>query len=81
MSGPTTDAMPKMAPKRPWNKGLFASGIVWTITTTPPEKMPEQPNPAIDRPHMKATEFGAAPQIVDPISKSRMAERKTHLVG
>jgi hypothetical protein len=30
-------------------------------------------------PKMNATEFGAAPQIAEPISKSRMAERKVNL--
>ncbi len=44
-----------------------------------PEKMPEEPLPAIARPTMNAVEFGAAPHIADPISKTAMEERKTFL--
>jgi hypothetical protein len=43
--------------------------------------MPEAPRPAIDRPTMKASEVGAAPQTADPISKIIMAVKNTHLIG
>lgn len=34
-----------------------------------PAKIPADPIPAIDLPTIRAVEFGAAPQIVEPISK------------
>lgn len=44
-----------------------------------PEKIPEEPDPAIERPTMNAVEFGAAPHIADPISKTAIEKRKTFL--
>lgn len=44
-----------------------------------PEKIPEEPDPAMARPIMNATEFGAAPHIADPTSKTTIEERKTFL--
>lgn len=41
-----------------------------------PHKTPEEPNPAIALPMMKAVEFGAAPQTREPSSKQPMEERK-----
>lgn len=41
-----------------------------------PEKMPAPPNPAIARPRMKAMEFGAAPHITEPISKTATVNKK-----
>lgn len=35
-----------------------------------PEKMPEHPRPAIALPKIRVDEFGAAPQIREPISNS-----------
>ena len=49
------------------------------MMTIAPEKMPEEPVPATARPTMKTVELGAAPQIAEPISKSPIAKRKTHL--
>lgn len=46
-----------------------------------PEKMPAEPMPATARPIIRAVEFGAAPQIAEPISKMVMAIKKTHLTG
>ena len=40
-----------------------------------PEKMPAQPMPAIARPRINATDEGAEPQIVEPISKIKMEAR------
>jgi len=41
-----------------------------------PEKIPAEPRPAMARPTMNAVEFGAAPHIVDPISKTMTLRRK-----
>lgn len=45
-----------------------------------PEKIPALPKPAMARPRMKAIEFGAAPQMTEPISNNATAIRNT-LVG
>lgn len=45
---------------------------------TAPDIMPELPTPEIARPTMKATEFGAAPQMAEPTSKSPMVTRNVH---
>jgi hypothetical protein len=44
-----------------------------------PENIPADPNPAIARPTMKATEVGAVAQIMEPTSKIAKAIRKVHL--
>lgn len=44
-----------------------------------PEKIPEEPDPAMARPIINAVEFGAAPHIADPISKTAIEERNTFL--
>jgi hypothetical protein len=59
--------------------GLFGSGTVCTMMIIAPEKIPDDPIPAMARPIMKALEFGAAPQMAEPISKSPIVERNTHL--
>lgn len=48
------------------------------MVTNPPVKMPENPQPAMALPMMKAVEFGAAPQRADPISKRDIAIIRTH---
>jgi hypothetical protein len=58
--------------------GLMFRGRTRWIVTIPPLKMPENPRPATARPMMKAVEFGAAPQIADPISNRDIAVIKTH---
>jgi hypothetical protein len=40
-----------------------------------PEKIPAAPTPATARPIMRAVEFGATPQISEPISKMKRAMR------
>jgi hypothetical protein len=45
-----------------------------------PEKIPAAPIPATARPMMRAVEFGATPQIREPISKMKRAMRYTHLI-
>jgi hypothetical protein len=45
-----------------------------------PEKMPAAPIPATARPMMRAVEFGATPQMSEPISKMKSAMRYTHLM-
>lgn len=44
-----------------------------------PAKLPAAPTPAMALPTMKATEFGAAPQIADATSNSATLERNTPL--
>ena len=44
-----------------------------------PAWTPPAPSPAILRPKIKAIEFGAAPQIAEPISNSKTAARKVFL--
>ena len=44
----------------------------------PPDITPPEPIPAIARPMMNATEFGAAPQRAEPTSKMKMTVRKTY---
>jgi hypothetical protein len=41
--------------------------------------MPAQPKPAIARPMMSAVEFGAVPQMIEPISKMIIHTKKVHL--
>jgi hypothetical protein len=52
----------------------------FAITLTTPVMIPAAPKPAIPRPMMKTTEFGAAPQIVEPISKSRITDNSVLLM-
>lgn len=77
--GPTTDAIPNTAPKRPIHFGRDLSGVTLTRRTTAPVIMPAAPIPAIARPKIKAMELGAAPQIALPISKMPMMMRKMYL--
>lgn len=49
------------------------------LLLTVPDMIPADPRPAIARPRMNATELGAAPQIAEPISKSRIADKKVYL--
>lgn len=45
-----------------------------------PDMMPADPRPAaMALPKMNETDLGAAPKIAEPISKSRMADRKLNL--
>jgi hypothetical protein len=43
----------------------------------PPEKIPADPRPAIERPTMKDTELGAAPHRAEPTSKIPMQTSNT----
>ena len=47
---------------------------------TAPDMIPEEPKPAMARPTMKEVELGAAPQMADPTSKRKTADRKTALI-
>jgi hypothetical protein len=49
------------------------------VSSTAPEKMKAAPIPAIARPTMKAVEVGAAPQMTEPTSKTRIDHKKVHL--
>lgn len=44
-----------------------------------PARIPAAPTPQIALPIIKATEFGAAPQIAEATSKTRILARKTIL--
>lgn len=68
-----------MAPMKPVSMGRFCSGTLLAMTTIAPEKMPQEPNPAIALPMMKAVELGAAPHTAEPISNRTMADRSTRL--
>jgi len=74
-NGPATDAMPKTAPMRPKYSGLFSSGAANNIKVIEPVNKPDAPIPAIARPQINPTEFGAAPQIAEPTSKTTMSAR------
>lgn len=78
--GPATDAIPYIPPSMLKNIGLFAGATVWAKVTIAPVKMPALPSPAIARPTIKVTESGATPQMREPSSKTKSAERKTHLM-
>jgi hypothetical protein len=60
--------------------GRFARGIVWTMMTIAPPKIPDEPNPAIAHPTINAVEFGEAPQIAELISNNPIALKNTILV-
>lgn len=47
---------------------------------TAPEKMPAAPTPLMALPRMKAVEEGAAPQMAEPISKSRIVDKSKPLM-
>jgi hypothetical protein len=47
------------------------------MVINPPEKMPADPRPAIERPMMNDVEFGAAPHSTDPTSKIPMQMSNT----
>lgn len=49
------------------------------MITMAPLKIPAHPIPEMARPMMKTIEVGAAPQTAEPISKSRIEVRYTHL--
>lgn len=74
--GPRTEATPKTVPKTPWNIGRLRSGTMGIIMIMTPEKMPAPPTPAIDRPTMNTIELGAAPQMTDPSSNTKILHKK-----
>jgi hypothetical protein len=45
-----------------------------------PEKMPADAAPAMARPAIKVCEFGAAPQMAEPVSKKTMLIRKVYFM-
>ena len=47
----------------------------------PPEKIPADPRPAMARPTIKATEFGATPQSSEPSSKMADGDEKNPFDG
>lgn len=79
-NGPTTEAIPYMPPMSPVNVGRLTKGTDVAMIKYAPEKIPADPRPAMARPTMRATLFGATPQMRDPTSKIATAIRNTHLV-
>jgi hypothetical protein len=71
-----TEARPKTMPNMPWNIGRLWSGTIGIMISMHPEKMPADAKPAMARPTMKMTEFGAMPQMADPISNITMLIKK-----
>ena len=49
--------MPNIAPFNPWSRGRLCSGTKFIKMTIAPEKIPEEPEPAIARPTMKAVKL------------------------
>ena len=47
----------------------------------PPTYVPAPPHPAIDRPKIRTSILGAAPQRAEPISKRVTAMMKSHLLS
>lgn len=80
-NGPTTLAIPHIAPMMPVKAGRFARGTDLAMMINAPEKMPAPPMPAIARPTMRATELGLAPQIAEPTSNVARALINVHLIG
>jgi len=74
-NGPAIAANPKAADITPRYAARWASGIIFVVIKTLPEKTPEAPRPATARPMISATEVGAVVQTRDPISKMTMATR------
>lgn len=54
--------------------------MMYVRMTVAPENIPVAPMPATARPTMNTVEFGAAPQMAEPTSKTTTAVRKTVLV-
>jgi hypothetical protein len=79
ITGPTTEEIKNTAPMKLWYKGLLRSGMICTVNTILPEKIPAEPRPAKARPTMKVEEFCETPQMRDPSSKMETLVRKTHL--
>lgn len=68
-----------MEPIIPTSIGRLWRGTTWLMRMIDPEKMPAEPIPAIARPMINASEFGAAPHTTEPISNSNTAARYTNL--
>ena len=78
--GPRTLAIPHTAPITAVKAGRFARGTDLAMIINAPENMPAPPMPATARPMMSATELGLAPQMAEPISKTKTAPTKVHLM-
>ena len=65
----------------PVNIGLRLGAAEYAISVYAPEPMPAAPTPAMARPTMRASEFGATPQIRLPTSKMKIERRKVIFRG
>lgn len=72
-----THAMPYTPPTMPMKAGRLGRGTVWAIVNMAPVNNPELPRPAMARPTINTTEFGAAPQMTVPTSNKRRPVRYT----
>jgi hypothetical protein len=79
-TGPRTDEIPLLTPKREVNTGRLRRGTSGSMIIMLPVKRPAEPRPAMARPRMKIIEVGAAPQIAEPISKITRKLIKVHFV-
>ena len=74
------EATPKIEPMAPIYTGRLCRGTTCVMRIVEPENIPAFPRPAIARPTMKATEFGAVAHTRDPISNITIEARKTFFV-
>lgn len=74
-------ATPLAALKMPAYLGRLCRGRLTVIMTTPPQRTPAHPIPAIALPMISVTEFGAAAQNIEPTSNKPRAQRKIVLRG
>ena len=69
------EAMPKMEAKNPWKSGRFRRGMSDIVIMMAPVMIPAPPRPAMARPTIRATEFGATPHMRDPTSNIKIVQR------
>ena len=78
-SGPATEAMPYIAPRRAPYFARLTRGTEHAMMMKLPAKIPAEPIPAMARPTIRAVEFGDAPQMREPISKIMIEVKYDHL--
>lgn len=67
--------MPRFMPRNP---ARFLTGMTAEMIVKAPFPMPDDPAPAMALPTMNIRDEAAAPQMADPISKSKKNTRKDH---
>jgi hypothetical protein len=81
MSGPSTAAIPYVAPVKPNSCGRFSGDAEKPTIVNTPTATPEPPTPAIARPTIRVVGFLATPQTRLPISKMSKASRYQSFKG